>query len=166
MVELAHERGGRVAEVHKVAEAAAVAFVGFVLAAAGFAKVGDGAELGEEGAGVEPAVVEGVYGALCVFFPCVAGIDVADEMVADIVADVHLDQLAVLGQLDEKVDKEGVKVVLDLHVGQRAVGIVVPRVAVDVGDEDGLREGRLGVLALAAVAVPTCSDLDEAEATR
>ncbi len=108
---------------------------------------------------IVPSVVERVDCALRLLLPLEARVDVADEVVADVVADVHLEQVAVLGQLGEPVLEEGVELRLDLVVGQSAVRVEVPRVDVDVRDEDRLRVRRLGVLPRTPVAVPAGSDL-------
>ena len=75
-----------------------------------------------------------------------------------IIAHDHLLRLAVLAHLAPKVLVKGVKVVLQLARVHLVLG-VVGRVLVEVGQEDGLRVGRLDVLPAAAVAVPAGADL-------
>lgn len=72
-----------------------------VLPAASLPKVADGTELGPEGlAGVPP--IRQVLDRRSRFeLPLVSGVDVADEVVADIVADVELEEVAELGELAE-----------------------------------------------------------------
>ena len=91
-------------------------------------------------------------------------------MVPDVVANVQFEKMAVLCQLAEDRDGEpaavpgrrinipvkilvdGIKIALEVPVGEFVVGIV-GWVMVDVGEEDGLRKGRLNVLARATIAV-------------
>lgn len=72
-----------------------------VLPAASLPKVADGTELGPEGlAGVPP--IRQVLNRRSRFeLPLVSGVDVANEVVADVVADVELEEVAELGELAE-----------------------------------------------------------------
>lgn len=69
--------------MNEVAEPTPDAAFAAVEAAAGFAEVGDGAELAVYGAGGVPAGVEGVAGLLGRVFVLEAGVDVADEVCPD-----------------------------------------------------------------------------------
>jgi hypothetical protein len=84
-------------KIGRTATPVAVAFV--VLPAAGLAEVADGAELGPERlAGVPPAVeVLARLGTLKLEVK--ASVDVANQVVADVVADVELEQVAELSEL-------------------------------------------------------------------
>ena len=75
-----------------------------------------------------------------------------------VVANDHFLDQAVLAQLAPDVLIEGIKMHLHLwrtHLVLRVVG----RVLVQVWEEDGLRVGRLDMLAGASVAVTACTDL-------
>lgn len=154
------ELGTGVLAVDEIAKAAADAALARVEAAAGLAKVGDGAELAVDGAAGVPARVELVAGLLGRVLVLEAGVDVADEVVVGVVADDELLDLAVLAQLAPEVLVKGVKVVGAL-LGREAVRVlgVVRRVLVHGRQEDGLRVRRLDVLARAPVAVPARADL-------
>lgn len=80
-------------------------------------------------------------------------------MVADIITDVHLLHLAVLGQFDEEVLKEVIEMLLVSLLVQDPGGTVV-RVHVDVGEEDRLGKGGLDMLPGAPLAVTTGPDLE------
>ena len=95
-VQLATQIPGDGLEVHEVAEARAGALSHLVLAAAGLPEVGDGGELGVDRPSAEPAVVELLDRLLRVLLLSELDVDVADEMVAEVVADVHLFDLSVL----------------------------------------------------------------------
>jgi len=138
--------------VHEVAESGPDALAHLVLAAAGLPEVGDGAELGVDGSAAEPAVVEVLDGSLGVLLAPELDVDVADQMVAQVVANVHLLHLSVLLLgLDETVLEKVVVVLLHLFVADvsqvRAVGRLgrVLRVDVQVLHDDGLAETGLVV---------------------
>lgn len=80
--------------MHKVAEPPSVALAILVLTTAGFSEVGDRAELGVEWASGVPTVVEFFGRGLSLGLPLVSGVDVADEVVADVVAYVHFEEVA------------------------------------------------------------------------
>jgi hypothetical protein len=73
---------------------------------------------------------------------------------------MHLLQVAVLRESAVKVLEKSVKVCLQLCFGN--ILAVVCGIAVDVGEEDRLREGRLDVFSGTSVAVSTCADLEGA----
>lgn len=74
-----------------------------------------------------------------------------------IITNDHLLRLAILAHLAPEVLVEGVEVVLQLGRVHLVFG-VVGRVLVEVGQQNGLRIGRLDVLARAAVAVAAGAD--------
>ena len=82
--------------MHEVAEPGAGALAHLVLPAARLPKVGDGAELRVDGAAAEPAVVEVLDGPLGVLLAPELDVDVANQVVAKVVAHVHLFNLSVL----------------------------------------------------------------------
>lgn len=90
------ERDGRVHTMQEVAEASASTFAQIVLSATGFSEICDGGEFGAEGSTGIPSVIERVYGELSLVFPIESRINVADEMVSDIVTDVQLKEVAIL----------------------------------------------------------------------
>lgn len=82
-------------------------------------------------------------------------------MVSNVITYMHLDKLSEFGQFNEEVLVEVVELVLQLSIGDLAIWIPVAWIVVDVGDENCLREGGLGVLARTAVSVTAGSDLGE-----
>jgi uncharacterized protein YybS (DUF2232 family) len=79
-------------------------------------------------------------------------------MVCNVVADMHLLHLAVLGQFHVKVFIKEIEMLLQLFRIQLAVRIV-RRVRVDIRNQDRLREHRFHVLARAFLTVTTGSNL-------
>ena len=93
--------------MHEVAESRPGALSHLVLAATRLPEVGDRRQLGVNGPASEPAVVQLLDGLLGVFFFAELDVDVANEMVAQVVADVHLLNLTILVlRLDKDVLKE------------------------------------------------------------
>ena len=114
-VELAPQRVRYGLEVHEVAEAAARTLAHLVLATARLVEVGDGRELGVYGLAVEPAVVQVDARLLRVLLVAELDVRVAGQMLAQVVAYVHLFDLAVLGlHLDEELLEYVVEVLLQL----------------------------------------------------
>jgi len=84
--------------VHKVAVASSVAGALLVLAASGLPEVCDGRELGNDGAAVVEAALEGLQRLGCRLLLAEFDVHVAHHMVRQIVAHVHILQLAELRQ--------------------------------------------------------------------
>jgi len=150
-------------EVHEVAVATASAGVLLVLTAGGLAEVGDGAELGHDGAPLVEAASEALHGVVGAVLVFEFGVDVADEVVGKIVAHVEVLELAKFTELEEDVVIEVVEVFLKLLRGVVALLAVISAGGsvgrlVHVGDEHGLRDGRPVVHARASVSVPACAD--------
>jgi len=80
-------------------------------------------------------------------------------MISDVVADVHLFNLAIFRQLDKEIFINVVKIFLDLGLGQIAAGIM-RGVMVDIGNEDGLREVGLDVFTRTAISMSTSTDFE------
>lgn len=114
--------------MHEIAEAGAGAFAHLVLSTASFAEVGDWRQLGVDRSATKPAIVE-VAGCLFgVRLMTKLYVNIAHQMVAQVVAHVHLLDLAVLVlALHEHILEEIVVVLLHLLVGDighqmRAIG--------------------------------------------
>lgn len=143
-----------------------------VLAAAGLVEVGDGRQLGPDRPAAEPAVVEVLAGLLGVLLVAELDVRVAGQVLAQVVADVHLLDLAVLVlHLEEELLEDAVEVGLHLLRVVRVEHLVVPRVHgraqrvdVQVLEQHGLRERRLVVHFRALLAVPARADLEEERA--
>ena len=73
-------------------------------------------------------------------------------MIANVVAYVHIFDLSILRQLDEKVFVDIVKILLNLLLAELAV-LVVRRVVIDIWNKDCLREVGFDVLPGATVTV-------------
>jgi len=120
------------AKMHEVAETSAVAFAVFILSTTGFTEVCDGRELSIQRATSIPPLVQLLDGLLSFGLPLVSSIHVADEMVANVVADMQFEEMTVLGELAIEVFVHGVKVLLQVVVREFVIG-VVRRIVVDVG---------------------------------
>lgn len=107
--------------MHEVAEATSGALSHFILAAASFPEVSDGRELCVDGLGVEPAIIQVHDCFLCILLTTKLNIDVADEVVAQVIAHVHLLHLSVLLlHLREHLLEELVVVLLHFHIADGA----------------------------------------------
>ena len=73
---------------------------------------------------------------LSIVFGLEACIDITDEVVADVVADVHLDKVAEFPELDKHVLVEVVELCLEFGVGEGTVRVQVTWVLVHVREED------------------------------
>jgi len=136
--------------VHEVAETTSRALSHLVLATAGFAKVSDGGKLGVDRRPVVPSIVEISHGFGGVFFLTKLDVDIADQMIAQVVAYVHLFHLPVFVlHLHEDIFEKVVVVLLHFDFGngvrpfRRGGGIL--RIAITVLQDDSLREGGLVV---------------------
>jgi len=74
--------------MHEIAETATIALSIFVLPAASLPKVCDGREFGVQWATCIPPLIAVIYSCLCLRFPFVTGIYIADQMVANVVTDM------------------------------------------------------------------------------
>merc|ERR1719409_2555952 len=164
LLEVLAERARRRPDVHEVAVAAPGTHRLVVLAAARLAEVRHGRELADE----RPARVEAAEERLERRVRVLLGelaVDVADHVVAEVLADVELLDLAVAGELVVDLLVELVELLLDLlRVELRRVAAgrrdLRRRVLVHVLHDHRLREGRLVVLARAPVAVAARADLE------
>lgn len=104
-------------QVHKVAEARTDALAHFILAAASFPEIRNGAQLNVDGAPAEPALIQLLDGSSCILLPPKFDVDVSHEMVAEIIANVHLFDFSifVLG-LDENVLEKVIIMLLHLFI--------------------------------------------------
>merc|ERR1719409_2218181 len=165
LLEVLAERARRRPGVHEVAVAAAHADGLVVLAAARLAEVRHGRELADERPARVEAAEERLERRVRVLLVGELAVDVADHVVAQVLADVELLDLAVAGELVVDLLVELVELLLDLlRVELRRVpargGDLRRRVLVHVLHDHRLREGRLVVLARAPVAVAARADLE------
>jgi len=75
--------------MHEIAKPSAVAFSIFILPAACFPEVGDWRQLSVKRATSIPAFVQVIYRALCLCLPLVSRINVANEVVSNVVTDLE-----------------------------------------------------------------------------
>ena len=138
------------------------------LTAARLSKVGDRTELRIDGPPPKPSIIKILDGPFRILLPTELDVDIPHEMISQIVAHVHLLNLAIfiLG-LDEDILKEVVVMLLHLfigHIGQmrsvRRFGRIL-RVDVQILEDDRLRKGRFVVDSGASFAVTTRADLEE-----
>lgn len=111
-------------------------------------------------------------------FPACLDVNVANEMIAEVVANVHLFDFAVFVlELNEDVFKKVIKVFLHFffgHIRMRAISRLsgILRIVVEILEKDCLRECWLIVDSGTAIAVSTCADfevertVDSVEGTR
>jgi len=112
-------------EVHEVAEAGAGAFPHLILAAAGLSEVSDRRQLCVDGSATKPPVVQLLNSTLCVLLAAKFDVDITNQMVSQIVADIHLLNFTVLLLgFNETVFKK--VVVMLLHFVIANVGQVGP----------------------------------------
>ena len=136
--------------------------------AAGLPEVRHRTKLGVDRPPAEPAIVEVLHRGLRRRLVLELDVDVPHQVIAQVVAHVHLLDLAVgVLALAENLLEEVVVVLLHLLVSDAggevaAVGRLggVLGIDVEVLDHQGLGEGRLVVDAAAAVAVPAGADLE------
>jgi len=164
-VEFALQIGRNGFEVHEVAEAPTRAFSHLVLATAGFAEVRDGRELAVDGQSVIPSVVKIGHRLGCVFFLTEFDVNVADQVIAQIVADVHFLHFSVLVlHLQKDVFEKVIVVLLLFHVrdcggGFRGRGRVL-QVPITILENDGLGESGFVVQPGAGGSVTASADFD------
>lgn len=100
--------------VHEITISSPVAVVFLELAARGFTEVGDGGEVGDNGAAVVKAALQGLQGGGSLVLLLKLDIDITDHMVREIVANVEALDLAELVKFFEDVLVEILEVFLDL----------------------------------------------------
>lgn len=114
---------------------------------------------------VEPAVIEFSHSPLCILLPAELNVDIAHEVVPEVVTHVHLFNLSILLlKLREDLLKEVIIVLLYLHVAHVTVGSIcslgrVLWVPVQVEQHYGLAESRFVVKPGAPVPVPAGPNL-------
>jgi len=154
--------------MHEVAETRPSAFAHLVLTTAGFTKICDRRELGIDRASPEPAIVQIAYSTFSIFLATELDVDVSNEMIAKIVANVHLLNLSVfVFQLNENVFEEVVVVLLHFLVRHicdqmRSVGRLcgILRVHVQVLEQACLREGWFVVDTRASITMTASTDFE------
>jgi hypothetical protein len=103
--------------VHEIAESGSCALSHFVLAAASFTEIRDWRKFSVNWTTSEPSIVELLCCSLCVFFATEFDVDVADEMVSEVVANIHFLNLSIfIFELHENILKEVVVMLLHLFV--------------------------------------------------
>lgn len=164
-IELPAQVPGNGSQVHEVAEATSGTFPHLILPAAGLSEVGDGRQLGMHSLPVEPAVIEFGHSPLCILLPAELNVDVAHEVVSEVVTHIHFFNLSVLLlQFREYLLKEVIIVFLHLHVAHVTVRSIcglgcVLWIPVQVEEHYGLAESRFVVESGAPVPVPAGPNL-------
>jgi len=151
--------------MHEVAEPASRAFAHFILPATGFSEVGDWRKFGVNGQSIVPPVVQICHGFGSVFFLAELDVHVAHQMIAQIVADVHLLHFSVfVFHFEEDIFEKVIVVLLLFDVGDRGSRFRrrcrVLQVTITILEDDGLREGGFVVETGAGRSVTTSSDFD------
>ena len=168
LIQISSQVPGDGFKVHKIAEPCPGALPHLVLAAARLAEVCHGAQLRVDGPAAEPAPVQVNDSLLCVRLVLKLDVDVAHKMVAQIVTDIHLLNLAILVlALYEHLLKEVVVVFLHLLISHRLTDVTSVRglgrvlgVDVEVLEHQSLREGGFVVDPAASVSVATSSNFE------
>jgi hypothetical protein len=104
--------------VHEVAESRSSALAHLVLSTTSLSEVGDGREFGVDWTSSKPPIVEFSSSTIGVFLATEFDVNIAHEVIAEVVADVHLLNLAIFVlQLNEYVLEKVVVMLLHLLVG-------------------------------------------------
>lgn len=104
-------------QVHEIAEAGANTFAHLVLTTTSFSEIGDWTELCVDGSSSEPPVVQLGHGFGRILLAAELYVDIAHQVIAQVIANVHLLDFAVLVLgFDEDVFEEVVVVLLHLLI--------------------------------------------------
>jgi len=104
-------------EMHEVAESTSGALAHLVLTTAGLSEVGDGRELSVDRGPTVPSIVQIRDGLGGIFFFPKLDIHIADQVVTQVVTNVHFLNLSIfILHLQEDVLKEVIIVLLEFHV--------------------------------------------------
>jgi hypothetical protein len=123
--------------VHEIAKPASVAFAVFILATTCFTEVSDGGQFCVQWSARIPAIVQIIHSSLRLCFPFVSGVNVPNQVVADIIANMQLQQMPKLGKLAIKIFVHCVKTLLQLPFVEFA-DRVMGRVMIYIGEKNGL----------------------------
>lgn len=143
--------------MNEVAESSSDASLSRVQSATRLSEVRNGRKLAVDRSGSIPSRIQRIASLLRRVLVFESRIHISDQMIVVVVAHHDLLDLAVFAHLAPKVLVEGIEVVLQL-LWVHARLVVVGRVLVEVGQENGLRVGWFDVFARAAVAVAACAD--------
>jgi len=154
--------------MHEIAEAAAWTLAHLILTTACLVKVRHGRQFTPNGLAVEPALIQIGNGLFAIFFVAKLDICITSEMLTQIVANVHLLDLAILGlHLDEQLLEDVVEVLLQLclarFVQYLAIGGClgrIERINVEILEEHCLAECGPVVHFAALLAVSARADLE------
>jgi len=139
MMKLLDQIRGSESQVHKVAEATAVTLAVLVLTATSFAKICHRRKFGIERTTCVPALVAVVNGSLCFGFPFVSCINISNEVISHIVANMKLKEMTKLCQFAVEIFVNRVKAFLEFFFCELAHR-VMSRVMIYIGKEDCLGE--------------------------
>lgn len=104
---------GNLLEMHEVAETTSSASAYFVLPTTGLPEISHSGQLGIHRLASEPALIKLIDSSLSVLFALEFDVDIADEMVAQVIADVHFfDGPIPFLQFHEDIFKEFVEMLL------------------------------------------------------
>ena len=155
-----------VLRVDEVAVATAVTCSFAVLAALGFAEVCDGRILDLNDLAFVELAEHGGQARLSLLLARVLEVEISEQVLADVVGDDHIDDLAVAREffehfLEEVLEMQsGLTQVFLRHLESLSEGDGSGRVLIEPGEHERLADGRLVVLARAAVAVAARPDLE------
>lgn len=154
--------------MHEIAEPRSSALTHLILSTTGLSEVSDRWQFGVNRPATEPSIVQVIYGLFCVLFSTEFYVDVANEVIAQVVADVHFLYLSVLVfAFNEDILKEIVVVLLHLFVGHVrhkmwpvcGFGRIL-RVHVEVLEECGLTKCRFVVYPRTSISMSAGSDFE------
>jgi len=151
--------------MHEVAKSASGAFSHLVLTTTGFAEIGDWRQLAIDRQSVVPSVVQIRHGFGRVFLFAEFDVDVTNQVIAQVVANVHLFHLAVfVFHFQEDVLEKVIVVLLLFDVRDGGSGLGrrsrVLQVAITILEDDGLGESGFVVEARTGRAVTASADFD------
>lgn len=153
--------------MHEVTETASCTLSHLVLSAARLTKVSHRRQLGVDWTSIEPPVVQLSDGSFRILLAFKLDVNVADQMIAQVVTDIHLLDFAILVfELEEYLLKEFIIVRLDLFICHGYLRFVcrlrnVLRIQVKILHENCLTERRLVVQSGTSFTVSTGSDFEE-----
>lgn len=120
-------------KMHEIAEASSIAFSVFILSAAGLTEVRDWGEFCIQRSTCIPPVVQVLNRGLSLSFPFKTGVNVTNEMIANVITDVELEQVSKLCQLAVQIFINRIEALLKF-LGSQTADWIVSRVVVYIGE--------------------------------
>lgn len=148
--------------MHKVAESSSTTLCLVKLSAPSLFEVGDRRKLAADGRSCVIAAVQSGHCTFCRLFIFILCINIADEMLSEIVTDVHVIQVTEFGEFPVDINVEFIKVLLHLLVGNNLSSRLCldQRVSIHVWDQYSLTNRGLVVNSSAFFSMSTGTDFE------